>query len=199
MTSRQVAALATKKKLLDAGSKIIAEKGLSQATVDEITALAGVSKGTFYTYFKKKEDIVFALGYGAFSEVLDKAMSLQDTFIEKIIYYMVHFSACIEDSGYKLSQEWIRSLSDISSSEETGPRGKLKFDLDSISRLIQAGVEEGNLAKDTPAEVLTHTLEDILYGQMFCWSVSDGSYSLRARTEEFCETCLPEIFKAYAL
>lgn len=199
MTSRQVAALATKKKLLDAGSKIIAEKGLSQATVDEITALAGVSKGTFYTYFKKKEDIVFALGYGAFSEVLDKAMSLQDTFIEKIIYYMVHFSACIEDSGYKLSQEWIRSLSDISSSEETGPRGKLKFDLDSISRLIQAGVEEGNLAKDTPAEVLTHTLADILYGQMFCWSVSDGSYSLRARTEEFCETCLPEIFKAYAL
>ena len=112
---------------------------------------------------------------------------------------MVHFSACIEDSGYKLSQEWIRSLSDISSSEETGPRGKLKFDLDSISRLIQAGVEEGNLAKDTPAEVLTHTLADILYGQMFCWSVSDGSYSLRARTEEFCETCLPEIFKAYAL
>ena len=86
MTSRQIAALATKKKLLDAGSKIIAEKGLSQATVDEITALAGVSKGTFYTYFKKKEDIVFALGYGAFSEVLDKAMSLQDTFIEKIIY-----------------------------------------------------------------------------------------------------------------
>ena len=199
MTSRQIAALATKKKLLDAGSKIIAEKGLSQATVDEITALAGVSKGTFYTYFKKKEDIVFALGYGAFSEVLDKAMSLQDTFIEKIIYYMVHFSACIEDSGYKLSQEWIRSLSDISSSEETGPRGKLKFDLDSISRLIQAGVEEGNLAKDTPAEVLTHTLADLLYGQMFCWSVSDGSYSLRARTEEFCETCLPEIFKAYAL
>lgn len=199
MTSRQIAALATKKKLLDAGSKIIAEKGLSQATVDEITALAGVSKGTFYTYFKKKEDIVFALGYGAFSEVLDKAMSLQDTFIEEIIYYMVHFSACIEDSGYKLSQEWIRSLSDISSSEETGPRGKLKFDLDSISRLIQAGVEEGNLAKDTPAEVLTHTLADILYGQMFCWSVSDGSYSLRARTEEFCETCLPEIFKAYAL
>ena len=199
MTSRQIAALATKKKLLDAGSKIIAEKGLSQATVDEITALAGVSKGTFYTYFKKKEDIVFALGYGAFSEVLDKAMSLQDTFMEKIIYYMVHFSACIEDSGYKLSQEWIRSLSDISSSEETGPRGKLKFDLDSISRLIQAGVEEGNLAKDTPAEVLTHTLADILYGQMFCWSVSDGSYSLRARTEEFCETCLPEIFKAYAL
>ena len=199
MTSRQIAALATKKKLLDAGSKIIAEKGLSQATVDEITALAGVSKGTFYTYFKKKEDIVFALGYGAFSEVLDKAMSLQDTFIEKIIYYMVHFSACIEDSGYKLSQEWIRSLSDISSSEETGPRGKLKFDLDSISRLIQAGVEEGNLAKDTPAEVLTHTLADILYGQMFCWSVSDGSYSLRARTEEFCKTCLTEIFKAYTL
>ena len=199
MTSRQIAALATKKKLLDAGSKIIAEKGLSQATVDEITALAGVSKGTFYTYFKKKEDIVFALGYGTFGEVLDKAMTLQGTFIEKITYYMVHFSACIEDNGYKLSQDWIRSLSDISSSEETGPRGKLKFDLDSISRLIQTGVEEGYLAKDTPAEVLTHTLSDVLYGQMFCWSVSDGSYSLRARTEEFCETCLPEIFKAYAL
>lgn len=96
MASRQAAALETKRKLLEAGSKIIAEKRLSHTTIDEITALAGVGKGTFYTYFKKKEDIVFAMGYGAFTGVLKEAIALKGTFIEKLTYYTVHFSACIE-------------------------------------------------------------------------------------------------------
>lgn len=199
MASRQENALLTKKKLLEAGSKIIAEKGLSHATIDEITALAGVGKGTFYTYFKKKEDIVFAMGYGAFTEILEEAISLKGTFIEKLTYYMVNFSACIEDSSAKLSQEWIRTVVDIPAGEENNQRGKLCFDLDSIGKLIGYGVEEGLLAEETPVEALGHTLIDLLYGQMFCWSMRDGSYSLRARTEEFCRTYLTSIFKAYII
>ncbi|MGC2872039.1 TetR/AcrR family transcriptional regulator [Ihubacter sp. mB4P-1] len=199
MASRQESALLTKKKLLEAGSKIIAEKGLSHTTIDEITALAGVGKGTFYTYFQKKEDIVFAMGYDSFTEILEEAIALKGTFIEKITYYMVHFSACIEESGVKLSQEWIRTVVDLPAGSENNQRGKLCFDLDSIGKLIALGIEKKLLAEDTPAEVLAHTLIDLLYGQMFCWSMSDGSYSLKARTEEFCGTYLTSIFKAYIL
>ena len=61
MGSRQEAALQTRKKLTEAGKKIICEKGLTNTSIEEITEAAGVSKGTFYTYFKRKEDIVFAL------------------------------------------------------------------------------------------------------------------------------------------
>ena len=45
---------------------------------------------------RREEDIVFAMGYGAFTEVLKEAIALKGTFIEKLTYYTVHFSACIE-------------------------------------------------------------------------------------------------------
>ena len=61
MTNRQLAALETKRKLLEAAKRIVCEKGLINTSVEEITKSCGVSNGTFYTYFKRKEDIVFAL------------------------------------------------------------------------------------------------------------------------------------------
>ena len=76
MTGRQLAApRATRTKLLRAGKTIICQKGLEHTSVEEITEAAGVSKGTFYTYFRRKEDIVFELSRGMFGEILAEAKS----------------------------------------------------------------------------------------------------------------------------
>ena len=54
MNNRQLAALETKRKLMAAAKNLICEHGLNDTSVEQITETAGVSKGTFYTYFKKK-------------------------------------------------------------------------------------------------------------------------------------------------
>ena len=46
--------------LLDAGLRVLGEKG-HDATVADITAAAGVAKGTFYLYFSSKDDLLRAL------------------------------------------------------------------------------------------------------------------------------------------
>ena len=61
MTNRQLAALETRRKLLKTAKTLICEKGLVNTSILEITKACGVSNGTFYTYFKRKEDVVFAL------------------------------------------------------------------------------------------------------------------------------------------
>lgn len=43
--------------LLDAAASVFAAKGYSGATVEEVVAAAGLSKGTFYWNFKSKEDL----------------------------------------------------------------------------------------------------------------------------------------------
>lgn len=43
--------------LLDAAAGVFAAKGYRAATVEEVVATAGLSKGTFYWYFKSKEDL----------------------------------------------------------------------------------------------------------------------------------------------
>src|SRR5258706_8680500 len=50
----------TKRKLVDAGVKLMRARGFNATSVDEICAAAGVTKGGFFHYFKSKEEIAKA-------------------------------------------------------------------------------------------------------------------------------------------
>ena len=50
--------MATKGRLVESAKKLIAEKGYNNTKVEDITNEAQAAKGTFYTYFKTKEDTV---------------------------------------------------------------------------------------------------------------------------------------------
>jgi AcrR family transcriptional regulator len=47
--------------LLDAAESLVVEKGVGATTLDDVTRRAGVAKGTFYLYFKSKDDLVLGL------------------------------------------------------------------------------------------------------------------------------------------
>jgi len=55
MTSMELTG--TKRKLVDAGVKLMRARGYNATTVDDICADAGVTKGGFFHYFKSKDDI----------------------------------------------------------------------------------------------------------------------------------------------
>lgn len=197
MTNRQLAALETKKKLLETAKKIVCEKGLINTSIEEITKACGVSNGTFYTYFKRKEDVVFELSREMYREIFEKALSYDGSFMERLTFYMVNFSGYIEKSSLKLCQEWVRNTVDPDLVENSDDKSKLSMDIDSMTGLIKSGIEKGELNKNTPVEILSHTLIDILYGEMLCWDMSGGAYSFEERTKEFCDLFLVTIMKPY--
>ncbi len=197
MTNRQLAAAETRKKLLEAGKKLICKKGLSNTSIEEITDAAGVSKGTFYTYFNRKEDIVFELSRSMFGEILDRAKAFEGGFIAKLCYYMVNFSGYIEQGSVKLSQEWVKNVVNPDLVENEFDRGKLPYDLSSVHELMVFGVEEGMLKREVPARQLAEILVDLLYGEMLCWNMSGGMYSLRERTQNFCDGYLKVLLEKY--
>ncbi|MEV5493273.1 TetR/AcrR family transcriptional regulator [Streptomyces bobili] len=47
--------------IMDAAEALFARKGIADTKIEEITALAEVSKGTFYLYFKTKDEAAAAL------------------------------------------------------------------------------------------------------------------------------------------
>nr|WP_297174210.1 TetR/AcrR family transcriptional regulator [uncultured Agathobaculum sp.] len=197
MTNRQLAALETKKKLLAAAKRIVQEKGLSNTSIEEITKACGVSNGTFYTYFKRKEDVIFAISYDVYQEIYEKAQAYDGTFMDRLIFFMENFSGYIEKSSLKLCQEWVRNTVDPDLINDPESTSKLTQDLASVQKLMESGIERGELKKDAPVDTLSHTLVDVLYGQMLCWDMSGGAYSFAARTEEFCNTFLDAIMRPY--
>ncbi len=48
-------------RLLRAGQEVVEERGHDQARVDDIVKRAGVSHGTFYLYFKDRDDLLSSL------------------------------------------------------------------------------------------------------------------------------------------
>ncbi len=195
MTNRQLAAMETKKKLIETAKNIICKKGLINTSIEEITKACGVSNGTFYTYFKRKEDIVFALGNYMFQKLYEQAIEYNAGIKERLVFYMTSFAEYIEKSSLKLCQEWVRNAVD----PDISPDGKTKLsaDITAISGLLQNSIQNGELKEDTPVELLTETLTDILYGQMLCWDISGGTYSYKERTEKFCEKILGSIIEQY--
>lgn len=195
MTNRQLAAAETRKKLVEAAKTIICDKGLTNTQIEEITDAFGVSKGTFYTYFKRKEDIVFELSEGIFDEILANAKDSKGTIIQKLENYMINFSGYIEKSSVKLAQEWIKNVVDPDITDVG--INKLHKDLSAVTEILQSGIRTGLLKDDTPVKQLADTINDLLYGQMLCWTMSGGTYSFEERTKEFCKTYLNILLKQY--
>lgn len=197
MTNRQIAALETRRKLLAAAKKLVCEKGLVNTSIEEITKACGVSNGTFYTYFKRKEDVVFALSQEMYQGIYEEAQAHDGPFMERLVFYMVNFSGRIERDGLKLCQEWVRNTVDPDLAEPPYNKNKLYVDMDSMKGMIEKGVERGELKEDTPVNALAGALVDVIYGEMLCWDMSGGAYSFEERTKEFCSLFLPAMMKPY--
>ncbi len=59
-TKQEVLSAFRTSEILEAARKVFAEKGFSEATVDEIAEAAGLAKGTLYLYFPSKKEIYLA-------------------------------------------------------------------------------------------------------------------------------------------
>ena len=63
----------TREALLDAGLRVVEDKGLARATVDEITVAAGVAKGTFYVHFPDRAAFLVAV-HARFAATVGRAL-----------------------------------------------------------------------------------------------------------------------------
>src|SRR5437588_6068188 len=50
-----------RKQILDAATRVFAEKGFHRATIKEIARVAGIADGTIYTYFASKDEVLLAV------------------------------------------------------------------------------------------------------------------------------------------
>jgi len=61
--------------ILDAATRLFAERGLTAAPTSEISKQAGIAEGTLFTYFKTKNDLINALYREIKLELADAMMS----------------------------------------------------------------------------------------------------------------------------
>jgi AcrR family transcriptional regulator len=67
----------TRRRLLDAGERVLASKGYHETRVDDVVKVARTSHGTFYLYFSNKEDLFRALAIDVAHQMQQLAEALE--------------------------------------------------------------------------------------------------------------------------
>ena len=195
MNKRQKSAVATKRKLISAGLELIKEKGFDSINVEDITKKAGVAKGSFYTYFKRKEDIVLEISRTPFGEIAEELEQMETAeLFDKLRHYFRRFMEQVEFCGIKICREWIRNVIDPNNVPETMDSKKWFYDYEMLKNILKNSTE---LKEDTPVKLLTHVIISELYGMMLCWCMSDGKFEPLDWIDRFCNVQLKAIFEPY--
>ncbi|MDR5586377.1 MULTISPECIES: TetR/AcrR family transcriptional regulator [Clostridium] len=85
-----------RKQMLENGFQLIKLYGLKRTTVEDITKKSGVAKGTFYNFFKNKEDFVYEIiifkrdkAKEEFQNLLDESKQLNRAQLKKYLEILV--------------------------------------------------------------------------------------------------------------
>ncbi len=195
MNKRQLCAQETKRKLISTALELLKEKGFDAINVEDITKKAGVAKGTFYIYFKHKEDIVLEISRVPFGEIAEELKNMKDAeLFDKLRHYFRRFMEQVEFCGIQICREWIRNVIDPNNVPETMDSRKWFFDYEMLESILKNSPE---LKEDAPVELLTYIIISELYGMMISWCMSDGKFEPLEWTDKFCNIQLKAVFEPY--
>lgn len=198
MTKRQENALKTRQKLLDTATDLISKGDFHSLNIEDITKACGCAKGTFYIYFKNKEQISYEACRNMFSRIEARMQQMADrSFLERLAHYFDSFMVEVERYGINVCREWIRCVIDPNLSPEDTDKTKWQFDVNMLNKILEQAVQKGELKKDTPAHLLTHMIICELYGMMTCWCMSDAEFEPRNWTKRFFETGVKPVLNKY--
>lgn len=192
MGKREENASTTRRLLLSAAEERIRASGYEQVSVEEITHAAGVAKGTFYNYFKKKEDLIRALYHSRFERLNEEVGTLaQMDACAGIRAYLEGFAAIIDRSDVTQARAWVRYM--LLPREG---RSKWEDDTDAFGNLLRALYANGHLRSGAAPDELATTLMTYVYGLVFLWTIHPER-SVCAGVQEFCRTHLPALLAPY--
>jgi TetR/AcrR family transcriptional regulator, fatty acid metabolism regulator protein len=181
-TGRKLQADKTRQKIYDTAIALMEKKGYAATTIVEIMGIVGVSVGTFYHYFKSKEDIFFELFKKAdeYFEVTVRR-SLDEPGLAALGRIVQYFKYYARYNGK-------RGLENISQLYNT--RNKLftvkgRYMQELLKRVIKEGQEFGEIAASSSPAEITEFLFIAARGLVYDWCLHQGKYDLEKRMEAF--------------
>ena len=169
----------TKSRIVDAAWKLFYEQGYEGTTVEDIVALSGTSKGSFYHYFASKDDLVGSMAY-LFDEKYEElaaALDPQVPALEALLYLNRELFLMIENRiDIALLTRLLSTQLTLQGSKQLLDHNRVYFKL--LRRIITDGRQRGELT-----EALTVSEMVCLYAMteramLYEWCLRGGDYAL---------------------
>lgn len=166
MGRRQEKAMHSRASLLKAAEQLFSKKNINDVGVREIAAAAGVTTGTFYHYFKGKNDILRELYHNRdeeFGELLEK-MAREGPYCPKIaVFFSEHLAEAVEGDGIDFTRHRMFQMQKHSREEHLLYVG--------IIRLLTKSIEAGEIKEEYKAEKINDYLFVVFRGVVYEWCI----------------------------
>lgn len=154
-----------RRRILDAASKLLDERGIDRVTMAEITTASGVQPSTMYQYFSNKDDIVWAILGELMREVSGRAKqalegppnamarltALLDFMADELVNHQIEVRFMAQfDAIY--ARDWPAERL-ITLESQINPEGFQVF-----TDLIRDGIADGSLRRDLDPDLTMHAV-----------------------------------------
>ena len=194
MGKRQEKAFETRQKLIDAVKALSETKKYDAMSIDEITQKAGVAKGSFYTHFKRREDLVSVIVNERFCLAQENSSDDNLDIVAQISKFLMESIQIIEETTLGVAQQWYRSVTSPLQGDTLG-MGKLNDDRHFIAKLLQNAVDKSILSDELDINALTLQIVSLYYGAVALWCMSDGEISHVDIVRNLCQNELASMIE----
>ncbi|MBN1655396.1 MAG: TetR/AcrR family transcriptional regulator [Deltaproteobacteria bacterium] len=188
LTKRQNQAIETRNQIYDAAIELMDRKGYENITIAEIAKKANVSVGSFYHYFKSKNDIlveIFKRGDDYFAREVAAKLGTESSPKDIVTYFDYYARFCL-DTGLATDRQIYRPTV-----KPFIKKGRPMLVI--LNSIITRGQQRGEISKEMSAEEITTMLFVFARGLLFDWCLRDGKYDLRARMRQYIKRIVSTI------
>ena len=179
-TSRQKKAADTKEKLFKSAMSLFKEKGYYNVSVDEIVYKAGTSKGSFYTHFSSKDQVIIehCKNYDRHYIEFYRDMKILKTSREKLINFVKSlYTFANETAGFDITYvlydtQLSHSCEKAFINDENRPLYKI------LNEIIHTGQKKGEFITDLSIRELVKMVTRTMRGTFYDWCLHDGNFDL---------------------
>lgn len=180
MDKRVLKGLETKKRIIDCATVLFHENGYNSVSVDDIVLKANSSKGSFYTHFKSKEELIFHMVPFA-DEAYQNFLSSKNEYIsiiEKISSFISYVFTNMSDKiGLDfMSAIYSSQIKDTNSESFLISSQRSYYDVFAI--IIKEGIEKNEIKAQISPEHTVKTFTTCIRGVIYDWCLNNGSFNL---------------------
>ncbi len=185
------------KLILDAANKVFCEKGIWNARMEDIAAVAGFSKPSLYNYYADKESIVISLAMREFEQLGDKISSLisqELSFVESVtvIYRTILKHFADRFSLFLDIDDYIKiAITNLNSEKQSDLKNRFHNAvnklLDTYNTIIKRGRITGEISSPVPDDVLSQMLMVVAHSVHMKWKMQGSVDDVDTATQYLVE------------
>ncbi|MCR8929360.1 TetR/AcrR family transcriptional regulator [Priestia megaterium] len=177
----------TKKRIQKAAISLFQQQGYQKTTVSQITHEAGVAKGTFFNYFKTKEEVLHYLGINFTNRIsykLEQLLQTEESTAAIVKQLFLLLAQSNEEANPHLIRSWFY-IAITNSSFQQSEILQIEKMRAHFTKVFQTGQDRGELIVDIPAEEMASIAILNFFGTLLYWCTNQpDSATLQERIDK---------------